>query len=505
MSDYLEHMLRLDASGKHREITAYIAAIKHLPEIPHGLYGLMRQARYFEAYTLARLLVANSIYNPVMSLAQAIGGVLFGNMADARFGVASLAALVDGASPEMQQLLGREIVHPIISQLMFSLPLQDPAVALTLLEIYKAGLTDIRQIFDWSPDDRKPDPAEWLRQGRERAKLISFAGPPADAPRRPIKALVALRERFFPRKADSRLFDFGPLIASAMVEYGWDGRFLPMSFVDFISDYLQIIAQCQEREIDVLFVDDYVIVESSYHELRAGMLQRLREMRPGMKIVAIHLDPWMIEPATMINSSGMVDGLWAPHPSMPLWRHPALADKMLFMPFPLGGRCEPPKTPLPPRLTFAGGVMGYNWHRAFWIAGRAHGLEIDAILSTHLDDGLPPLESHARYMARLEGTGCSVNFSMRPDLSRIQTARVFETVLAGALLVQEETPEIDSYFVAGEHYLRFETVPELRAIARFVAEQPEQAEAIRRAGNEFARERYSDDKIIGYVDKKLFH
>jgi hypothetical protein len=374
-----------------------------------------------------------------------------------------------------------------------------------VLEIYKAGSIEMRRIFDWSRDDRKPDTEEWLRQGRQRANLIPFSGPPPGASRRPLKALVAMRERMFPSRADSRLFDFGPLIASAMVEYGWQARYFPMSIINTVSDYTQIIARCQEEDIDILFLDDYVILESSYHGLRAGVLQRLRELRPEIKIVTIHLDPWMVDAATMINTSVVVDGLWAPHPTMPVWRHPALVDKMLFMPFPLAGHCEPPKTPLPPKLTFAGGIMGYNWHRAFWIAGKAHGLEIDTILSSHMDDGLSPLESHARYMARLESIGCSVNFSMRPDLSRIQTARIFETIAAGALLVQEDTPEIDSYFVAGEHYLRFETVRDLRAISKFVAEQPDEAEAIRRRGNAFAREHYSDDKIIGYVDRKLFY
>jgi hypothetical protein len=506
MGNYLEQVLRLDASGRHREIASYIGAIKNLPEVPHNVFMMLLEQRYFEAYTLAKLLMVNGVYNPVLSLAQSIGGVLFGNLADAQYGVATLTALIDNATPDQQRLLGREAVHPVIARLVLtSAAVHDPAVALTLLEIYKAGMVEMRTIFDWSLEDRRPDPAEWSRQGRERANLIAWASPPPGAPRRPVRTLVAMRERMFPSRPDSRLFDFGPLIAAAMVEYGWRADFYPMSIINTVNDYTDIIQKCQNEDIDVLFLDDYVVLESSYHGLRDAVLRRLHELRPAMKIVAIHLDPWMVDAATMISTSGPLDGLWAPHPTMPMWDHPALADKMLFMPFPLAGRCAPPKTPLPPKLTFAGGIMGYNWHRAFWVAGRTHGLEMDTILSSHMDDGLSPVESHARYMARLEGTGCSVNFSMRPDLTRLQTARVFETVLAGALLVQEETPEIDSYFIAGEHYLRFETVRDLRAIAKFVAEQPEEAEAIRQRGNAFAREYYSDDKIIGYIDRKLFY
>ncbi len=32
-----------------------------------------------------------------------------------------------------------------------------------------------------------------------------------------------------------------------------------------------------------------------------------------------------------------------------------------------------------------------------------------------------------------------------------------------------------------------------------------EAEEIRRRGNAFARERYSDEKLIGYLDKALFY
>jgi spore maturation protein CgeB len=94
---------------------------------------------------------------------------------------------------------------------------------------------------------------------------------------------------------------------------------------------------------------------------------------------------------------------------------------------------------------------------------------------------------------------------MRPNLSRILTGRFFETVLAGALLIQEETPEMDHYLVAGEHFLAFRTVSELRAIVRFIAEHPEQAEAIRRQGNAFARARYNDEALIASLDAHLFH
>lgn len=500
-----EHMLRLDAAGQHRDITSAIATFKNQPETPSAIYTLLAQRRYFEAYTLARLVTANGVYNPVLSLAQAIGGLLFGNASDMQFGVSSLATLVGGATAEQQQFLGRDVVHPIIEQLIFSADVQDPAFALNLLEIYKSGSVEMRRIFDWTRDDQAPDLSAWQRQGFAKAKLVSFSGPPQGAPRKPYKVLIGMRERVFPRKPDSRLFDFGLLIAAAMQAYGWQACNFPMKYANLADDYQQIIAQCEQQDVDALFIDDHIIAENPQHSARAAMLQRLREIKPGLKIVAIHLDPWAIPPESLVAASQQIDGLWAPHPTMPVWQHPALVRKMLFMPFPLGGACPAPVSPMPSRLTFTGAALGYNWHRVFWAAGVTQGLEIDANLSTHTDDGLPPLESHARYMATVEKAGISVNFSMRPNMNRVLTARAFESVMAGALLVQEETDEINAYFISGEHFLSFDTVRDLRAITRFVREQPAEAEAIRRRGNAFARERYSDEKIIGYLDKQLFH
>lgn len=505
MSDYIGHMLRLDAAGQHRDISHYISAFKSQPETPSAVYTLLRQQRYFEAYTISRIVTANGVYNPVLSLAQAVGGLLFGNVADMQFGTSSLATLVERGSPEQQHFLGHEVVHPVVEQLIFSSDVQESSFALNLLEIYKAGVVDMRRIFDWSRDEPVVDLALWQRQGFEKARLLSFFGPPPGSQRAPRKVLIGMRERVFPKKADSRLFDFGLLIASAMEAYGWQAHNYPMKYLDLADDYQQIVAQCAQRDVDVLMVDDHIISENPQHSARAAMLQQLRALKPGLKIVAIHLDPWAIAPESLVGASGEIDALWAPHPTMPVWQHPSLARKMMFMPFPLGGQCPPPQSPLPSKLTFTGAALGYNWHRVFWAAGSTHGLEVEANLSMHVDDGLPPLESHARYMATVEKAGISVNFSMRPNMSRVLTARAFESIMAGALLVQEETEEIHGYFIAGEHYLSFDTARDLRAITRFIRERPDEAEAIRRRGNAFARDRYSDEKIISYVDKHLFY
>jgi hypothetical protein len=122
-----------------------------------------------------------------------------------------------------------------------------------------------------------------------------------------------------------------------------------------------------------------------------------------------------------------------------------------------------------------------------------------------LADGLSPSESYAGYMRRLADCGCALNFAMRPDLSLVITDRSFEAPLVGALLIQEQSADLDHFFVAGQHYLEFSSFSELRGIGDFLAANPAAAEQIRRDGNAFAQARYSDPVLIGYLDKILFH
>ena len=125
-------------------------------------------------------------------------------------------------------------------------------------------------------------------------------------------------------------------------------------------------------------------------------------------------------------------------------------------------------------------------------------------LSSHLPDGLLALDSFALYMQALSEATCCLNFSMRPNQERVVTFRCFETILGGSLLVQEASPSMHCYFIAGEHYLEFSSLADLAAVSHFIANNREEAEEIRRSGHAFAQEHYRDEKIIGYLDKFLY-
>jgi hypothetical protein len=279
-----------------------------------------------------------------------------------------------------------------------------------------------------------------------------------------------------------------------------------MQFRDILEDYRGIADMCRQTNAEILVLDDNLIENVPIRRVRAELIAQLRESLPDLKIVSVYFDPWMLAANDLREASAMVDVVWAPFPSMPLWKTPEFESKVLMATWPLGFDFTPPAAPIQPRLTFAGGVMGYNWHRALWLGAAQHeGLPIDRQVSSHKPDGLGAIESFAGYLGRLANATCSLNLSMRGDLQKVVTARTFETIFSGALLVEEWSPDLDHYFVAGEHYFPFTNFAELRAIIGFIQAHPEEAQEIRKRGNEFALQYYSDARAMGALDRLLFH
>ena len=507
-SDFTSKILSLDAADDYVGLVEYFNENVPSPDIlTFTVYRLVTAHRFRTAYLLAGPLVKAGVQNPVVYFIQAIGGFLNGNSGDEDNGKRALQLLIDAAAPGVAATIYKDIVHPAISSIIIgdASLVSDHGRALRILEIIKAALPAFRQIFDWDSPGETIDIVELAARGRSKSKLISFRSPPNGAPRVARRVIMAGRERVFPQSPTSRLYEAGPRAVASMNDYGWRATFLPLNMANYVHDFANIVTACESEKADLLILDDLCITIPQALALRTTMIQRLRQTLPRLKVVSLHHDPWDIASEILIKSAEPVDAVWAQFPSMPVWQHPGLSNKIMYVPFPHAGQSGIPTTPMTDRMTFIGGVFGYNWHRIFWLAGVDKGLPIDFFRSTHEADGLSVVDSYAAYMTRVESVGCSINFSMRPDLSQVMTGRNFETILAGALLVQEQTPDMDYYFVSGEHYLNFESVPDLRSIARFIADKTEQAEEVRRQGNAFARERYSDGKLTGYMDAQLFY
>jgi len=510
MSSLLEETFRFDEIGAHNGLTAYLQQEpRDTSEVLYIVYQMLLGSRFKGAYYVAKTLGPIAYTHPITALGIALGGLLFGSGEDELRGRIALSGTVDHLDAAKQASIYNDILSKTIPNIVNHVFLRDEtAVLLRLLEILKAGIPLFREVFDYTPRSPSLDIEAMRRTGRERASLIAFPGPPPGTPREARRGVVAIRKHYLGATDEklSRPADIGPRIMTAMNAYGWPTQFFGMTFSDPQADYRGIAALCRETDADVVVLDDNLIQNGAIRRMRAEFIAQLRWELPKLKVVSVYLDPWVFTPAEIIETSAMADAVMSVAPTMPVWRHPLLARKAFLAPFPIG--VEPPQPPaaLRPVMTFAGGVMGYNWHRALWLGVAKHfGLPIERQLTTHTPDGLSALESYAHYIQRLAAATCSLNFSMRSDLSKVSTARTFETISCGALLVEEWSTDIDHYFVSGEHYLSFSNFHELRAVANFLETEPEAANAIRKRGAAFFKENYSDEKLIGNLDLRLFH
>ncbi|HEX3969753.1 MAG TPA: glycosyltransferase [Stellaceae bacterium] len=356
------------------------------------------------------------------------------------------------------------------------------------------------------PTERVPDLTRFY-QPDDGAKLLYPAAPTANLPRAQRRAVLGIRHRWSPEQPDSREHDIPARYVLALESYGWrtnrqDLRSLADAKI-VAEDFEAIAALCRETDADLLILDDFQPQRGNHAAGR--IIAALRQERPTLKIVSLYFDPWQPECWNDIeDGAGLLDGIWSLVVT-PVWQRPAFAGKTLFLPFPHGGAYPAPLS-LKPSFRFGGGVQYTNWDRALWAAAITQaGLPQRIEASQHQEDNRDPLESYRAYMLRAQTGEANLNFARRSNGTRTLTGRTFETLATGGLLVQERSDDIDLFFTAGRHYLRFETLTDLFDIAALLQQDPERAEAIRREGAAFFAERYSDEKLIAYLDQFLFH
>jgi len=467
------------------------------------VWSLLNRARVRSAYLLAKLMYLRGVTSPVLALATYYGATDVGNEEDMALGRSLLRRLFDQHGPEQRK--GMLDIFDTFIMNEVSIALIEPDLTprmMRLLHVLREIIPELRDVLDVTT----PAPAFHLpsviEKGRAKAKLIPLVLPPAGAPRMRRRAIVAIRHLFFPQFNNSRHFEAGPTTVAAMRSYGWNATYLGLKFDKHEAADARTIAQiCVQEQAEVLVVDAVIYLFPEAFEIMADLRMRM----PALKIVGIYFDAWPIKERDLRAAAKLLDLVWTLSPDLAAWRHPEFNGKMFFAPFPRGGDFGGPVLPLQPKMEFIGGVAGYNWHRALWVAAmRSEKLPIVCHLTQFTTDGLTATESYLQYMRRLEDCRCAINFSMRANMTFIITGRTYDILAVGSLLVQERAEEIDNYFIEGEHYLPFTTFAELRAVSKFIQDRPDEAEDVRRKGNAFFRERYIDDKLIGYVDQRLF-
>jgi hypothetical protein len=154
-------------------------------------------------------------------------------------------------------------------------------------------------------------------------------------------------------------------------------------------------------------------------------------------------------------------------------------------------------------LSFVGSYGSYL--RPFWLTYatmEAQRLNLRYYFNAHQRTNKCP--TMAEYGAIVRQSQIVLNFSSRLGNTKAITARPWEVLNAGRLLLEEENDPIKHFFVPFVHYVPFENVRQLRYFIRFFTRHPEVAQRIGRNAVAFCDEHYSAASIWARLFERLF-
>jgi hypothetical protein len=509
----VDHFCALDDENRLNEIIATAEPQwPHRKRLFHVINQLMCQERWRPAFILALWMEKNHAQSIFISLAVALGAILYAKPQDLERVLPRLRTQADSLQPKEWTALYNAIVHPALCKIVESFnqnPQYEPVVW-QMVTFCCAYIPLFRSLID---PDAVPAPLQLatLRgQANAADQRLQLPLPPQNQPR-PVRRAICFMKDFYILHR----------IAHAMNAYGWEAITYgtPEWGINPLEDVVNLIKIARSQPIDLLVVYTDQLVATplqtqSYHLL----ITQLRKLYPDLKVVSVSCDAWATRWGLVDGEKArfrpdihaimaMVDTIWSSDsPNLALWEDPEFADKIFHAHIPHAGFAGSTATPFKPNMLYCGDVIyPDHWHRTLWLTAIRQ-LQLPVTIKPHLHphSTLPLLESYAIHLQRLQEATCCLHFSRKQNLTCIVTHRSFEAPISGTLLIQEFTPDMHRFFIPGEHYLEFNSLADLRAIAQFIQEEPEQADAIRKRGHAFAHQWYSDEKLIGYLEQRLW-
>lgn len=337
------------------------------------------------------------------------------------------------------------------------------------------------------------------------------AAPPVPpiAPPRPGRRVILVQSARF-GDASCRANEIEVRLQLALAARGWEVLSIPNPVVGDIrhsaETYGRVLHCLADVHADLILFDGFGLCGDGPGLDHGAMAQALRTRSPGVKLVSFYPDPYLVaDRPKIVQVAPHLDLIWSC--STDIWTAPDMRTRVFMATLPCGIAPPAPDVAKPRdrRALFRGSVVHANFHRAFWLAdlGAAAPLvRVDA--GTYDDDGLSVTDSYGRYLADISGAAMLLNFAMRRDGELVITGRAFEAALVGALLLQEDNPEMAPYLAAGRHYLPFVTMSDLRNLLAFCAANPEVVDDLGAQARRYAEMRYSNDAVIGALEARLF-
>ncbi|MBF0183737.1 MAG: glycosyltransferase family 1 protein [Magnetococcales bacterium] len=478
----------------------------------HLINLFMRQKRMRLAYIIALWMDKNNIENIIISLAICFGAILFSKPLEFQRGISHLRQQADALSRKEWTVTFDTIVHPALALLVDTLhhqPVIEPIVW-QLVAFCKEYIPVFRSLLDLEAEPQPLSIASLRQSARHHVDLIRYPLPLPNTTRPKRHAVCFMKDFYIPHR-----------IVHAMNAYGWSATFYGTRDwgINPVDDILKVYNLSCQPLIDLLVVyTDQIVANTAQTKGFMLLFTQLRKINPEIKIVSVSCDAWGTRWGLAEGEMpsfrpdiyailDLVDAIWSSDsPSLPLWQDPRFSGKIFHTHIPHAGFKGSTERPFQPEMFYCGDkIFPEHWHRTLWLTAADHfQLPVTTKTHLHLSDGLPPLESYYGHLRRLEEATCCLHFNRKQTLTTIVTHRSFEAPISGALLIQEFAPDMHRFFIPGEHYLEFNSLAELRAIAQFIQEEPDQADAMRRRGHAFAHQWYSDEKLIGYLDQFLW-
>jgi hypothetical protein len=229
----------------------------------------------------------------------------------------------------------------------------------------------------------------------------------------------------------------------------------------------------------------------TYRAVLGDLKRRLR-----FRLVGFHPDAWTGQARRALEvSRGLADGWWTSSTAVfdgepvPDRRHlnlPTPFDPSFYAEAPAGRG----------GARFFGSVAGYNFTRSVWLLlAERLGTPVTVTASNHGASDLDAAADYQRYADGLMASRISLNFSGRNLSTHITTGRVFESVLARSLLLEEANAATPNFLVPFVHYVPFASAPELDAAVRLFLEDEEARLRMVEAARRWMDENYAPEIV----------
>jgi hypothetical protein len=213
--------------------------------------------------------------------------------------------------------------------------------------------------------------------------------------------------------------------------------------------------------------------------------------RCGFRLVVLSRDAHSFAVPILRQWLTVCDTMTVFDPTSPLFKAEPeqTADKVITLPVPAMHGPFLERRPRQPGLLFIGAV-NYSVRHAFLSVLMTEEIGFRTVIGdARAKSGLDT----AGYAAQLNGAQAVLNFSIHTPVDHLITGRVWESIAAGALLVEQDNASTASVLTPYRHYLPWRSVSDIVQIARFIERHPDQAARIALEAHGWARRRYGPE------------